>query len=498
MLRGAFHLFTGGLVGKLLGVVREALLAYLYGTSEVVAANRIAQTAVLAPLNIVSTDALSSAYLPMQAKLLRDQPQIAIALYRGVQLTLGIFAVVLVAVLAFTRNEWIDVIAPGLTGGTTDLAVTMTVVLLLGVPSYLHFGMLGYLEMAHHSYRLSSIRSSGQSIGLILGTLVGFLLHRPALLAWGFTVSYLLMSLWGMRYVRRRGYLSAAGSVDWPQIRTCLAPFLRRLRGLVLLPVLIQTQLVTEKALASHLGDTAVASVDYARLITDTGLLLLAVPIGLASLPAFPLYSPGEVRVKLLHMLRPFFLMAVVLSSLAASFALPIVQVLFQRGAFGLDSARYTASILAGMAVGLWALLINYVILRVMNSLGQIWLSVMVTVVITVVTIGSRQMLVGALGPFGLGLAVALGAIAGSLVALSIRHILSTFVIDLLLLVPAVGVVAGLALLTRSASTDVQLLVLLAAVGLWAGYLLAVPRFRLRLLAVVRALIASRRPKVAA
>ena len=77
-------------------MVRETLLAYLFRTSEVAAANRIAQTAILSPLNLVTTDALSGALLPLQATLIRENSRAATLLYRGSQalfMALGVLSV---------------------------------------------------------------------------------------------------------------------------------------------------------------------------------------------------------------------------------------------------------------------------------------------------------------------------------------------------------------------------------------------------------------------
>jgi peptidoglycan biosynthesis protein MviN/MurJ (putative lipid II flippase) len=475
-----WKLFAGGLLGKLLGVVRETLLAYLFGTSEVAAANRIAQTAALSPMNLVTTDALSGAFLPLEARLLRENRETAILLYRASQALFMVIGLLLVPALILGSGSWIHFIAPGSNDRVLGLAVSMLIIVALGVPSYLHYNMLAYLDMAEGGFRLSSVRATGQSIGLIAGTIFAYWLERPTLIAAGFSVAYILMSIWAMRYVRRAGYLPrASGRFDFRAMRNVLGRLLRRLVILIFLPIFAEAQILTEKMTISHLGYRTIAAVDYARLVTDTGILLLATPIGLASLPAFAILSEDHVRQRVLKVLEPFLLIGLGLAVIVSLFSRPIVEILYGRGAFNAQSVRITSQILQGMSLGLWAQLMNYFLVKVMNARSRNWVSIGVVGVATITMISLRPWLVDHFGDQGVGLAVSVGAIAAFVFGCIVLKVFQVVGLDIVLLIPFLLFAGAVSLNHRASSTSPSEIVLFISVcTAWVVNMVAIGKFR--------------------
>lgn len=59
------QLLSGNMLSKVLGLVREVLMAKFFGTGDVNGAYRIAQTGTLVPINFMTSDSLNSAFIPL-------------------------------------------------------------------------------------------------------------------------------------------------------------------------------------------------------------------------------------------------------------------------------------------------------------------------------------------------------------------------------------------------------------------------------------------------
>ena len=475
MLRGALSLFAGGLMGKLLGVFREGLLAYLYGTSEVAAANRMAQTAVLSPLNLVTTDALSGAFLPHEARLQKDDLAQALALYRIVRGGLTCLGMVFAAASILLGQQFIKFLAPGLDASFVDLTVSMVVAMAVGAPFYLYYNIAGYFAMANADYRISSVRATGQSVGLVIGIVAGYLCGRPALLAWGFTVAYVLMATWAVARIRSRGYISsdyATGSLFTRETLSTAKPFLKSASVLIWMPLFSQSVIITEKIEASGLGVDAVAAVDYARIIADTGILLLAMPIGLASLPTFAVLAEEEFRARLSALTRPLLALAVLCGSLLYLLARPIVQILFGRGQFGESSIVITSSIVRGLSLGIGALLLSYVLTKALNARGANIQAILSVGIAAVVTIAVRPLSVDTYGAAGLGKAISIGAVFGALTAALLAGIILPLLRGLLVLSPTLAAIFAASAIYPDDNAGAMVASICVAAVWWANVLL--------------------------
>src|SRR6185312_13357906 len=345
MLKASMKLFSGSLLGKLAGALREVLLAGLFGTSGVVAALRAAQSATLIPVNFFTADSLSAGFLPLYSRYRKDDPHRASALFWLVVALMAIASVLILLLLFLGSPYWIKWLVPGFGPLERARTVQFVQVMGLGVPFYIAGGLFSYLEMGHNSYSLASARASLQSTGMIAGTLMAFEFHQPVMLAWGFTLAYLIFASWGLGRVMSRGWAPLPAGLSKSDFAEIGREFWRVVRPLMLLPVLLQGNIAAERAVASLLGIAASASLDYAKFITDTGVLLLAVPLGLAGLSAISQMEDSQSD-SLLRGLLPGLLLATVPASVALAAHSPLViATIYQRGQFGPEATNLTQTI---------------------------------------------------------------------------------------------------------------------------------------------------------
>lgn len=368
MLRAALSLFLGSLAGKIVGVAREVLLASLFGTGSAVAALRVAQTATMIPVQFFVADSLNAAFVPLHSTYAADSQRRREHLFAVVSVLLLGISVVVSAGLLVAAPRWVSLLAPGLDSQTSSLASSFLFVMALSVPFVIISALFSYLEMANRSYTLASLRATVQSIGVVLGTITAYWFSNPQLLAWGFTGAYIFFSGWAVLLLKRSGFLCWPRPWVWRDAAEALEQFWKVLRPLLLLPAMLQGAIAIERGVASLLGTTAVAGLDYAKFITETGVLLLAVPLGLASLATLGGLSRSEARTRLLEVIPALLLLTAPVSAFLTVNAHAVVRLVYQRGAFGGESAAVTGSILGGLALGFWAHVVGYTLVKALNA----------------------------------------------------------------------------------------------------------------------------------
>lgn len=366
-MNGFRSLLAGNFVGKVFGVFREILLAALFGTGPAAAAYRIAQTATLTPINFFTSDALSAGFLPEHSKRLARNREAAAQYYRAVsRILIGISLLLLFALCAF-RDAWVMLLGPGLDQGVIRLASSMLLVMAVGVPFYISTGLGSYLEMSHGSFYLASVRPTVQSIGLIAGTIAGYALDQPTLLAVGFTASYVLLAI-GTRLRLAQLNALAVASSDRHAVWHDLNIFWLRLRPMLLAPLLLQGSWAVERAVASLIGLDAVAAIDYSRLVTDTVVVTIAAPLGLSLLVSLSTLTDEASHQKIGAVIQIFLAIFIPVSAILSVCAKPLVTLLFERGRFDSDSSLVTGQILTGLAIGMFAQGLAAVLIKALNA----------------------------------------------------------------------------------------------------------------------------------
>jgi putative peptidoglycan lipid II flippase len=353
-------LMFGGVAGKVLGVVRELVTAALFGTGPIAVAYRLAHVAFLIPLNGLLSDAFGAGFTPAYARSgmqCSERGRILFAGTHAVVLGVSIAVGLLLAVLA---SQWVRALAPGFDADTARLATQMVALLALAMPFYALTNLYASAGVAAGDARMAAARASWQNIGLLGGTLLAWWSGEPVCIAAGFLAAYVLLAGWGLRAALLQGLHLWPRRGEWGAAASALGGVWRAVRVLLLVPVLMQIHFVVERRVASLVDANAVAALDYARFLTDTAVLLLAMPLGVAGLGAMATLSEARCRDLAYRSLRMLLYAGVPLSLALALHGETIVRAVYARGAFGPESVAATTAILRWLAAGLWALLIGY------------------------------------------------------------------------------------------------------------------------------------------
>lgn len=392
-------------VSKALGLLREVLFAWAFGTSPVTDAYRLGLSYTTYLSHIFFGEAMSGAAVPYLAAQGRAPAEKAAAERLLIILALGI-SVPLGLVLLAVPRVLLRVLAPDLPPTVTRLAVPFLRVLGVAVPFYCLTAVIVIRRQAGHDYRALGLRPVGQSVAILVGTLVAYVTRQPMYLPIAFLAYYMLLVLvtdaryaWSLLQKPYAGMSAAAG-------------WLRRWLPLALASMLMQSYIVVERFFASQLPQGSIAAVDYARLIAEVPLLLGGVPMGAVVLTAASggtFVSTDRLRVRKLV----GALVGLILLSLGiAVFARPVVGLLYRRGAFDGTSVEITTQALRGLAVGAWALAGGHVASRWLVAVARVEMLLVAPGVALVVQVSAAILLVPRYGILGLTLAGSLATVA--------------------------------------------------------------------------------------
>jgi putative peptidoglycan lipid II flippase len=361
---------AGILLSRLAGLVRQRVLGYYLGTSPVADAYTAALRIPNFLQNLLGEGVLSASFIPVYAALRakgeHDQARkVAGAVAGLLTLVTGMFAL-----LGVWATPWLlDAIAPGFTGETRALAITLVRIFFPGISLLvLSAFCIGVLN-SHHKFFLSYaapvVWSAAIIAALILGSYTGtpwngvpihqYQARLAVWAAWGAVAGGALQLAVQLPLVVRllgRGARLSLGRGD-AQVAEVVRNFLPVVagRGVVQLSAYVDT------LIASWLPTGTVAALGYAQIIYTLPVSLFGMAVSAASLPSMS--AGADARDKLHRQLEDGLrsIAFPVVPSVAAFLALGdvICAALFQTGRFGASDVRYVWLILAGSTVGLLA-----------------------------------------------------------------------------------------------------------------------------------------------
>lgn len=361
----AVALMSGAMLSKLLGFVREVLMAQIIGTSLIADGFRGAITVVLIPLIFLQNESVPAILIPMHREAQRAgrAPQFLTSL----SIAIGLAACVLMLVVEIFADWWVDTLLGGFAAERRRLTIEFVHIMGLAMPASALLNCFAASEIAMGRTQLTNIRAALQNVSVIVGVFVIATTHWAGAIAWAFTFAFNALLLWAIWSMWRMKMLSLAAARP-KMVMQAGMDFLGRLRPLLALPLAEQAQIWVERILASRLLIGSVAALDYARTLTESALLLISQPVGLAVLST---HKPREARTQVDTIARPILALSLPASAFLVAFAPDIVHLVFQRGAFTQESAMLTSSALRGISFGLWAATLGWILLRVLNSAGR-------------------------------------------------------------------------------------------------------------------------------
>ncbi len=191
--RRAFSVISIGALGaKVLGAVREMLMAAVWGQGAVVGAFLVCLNALLVPVSLAVGELLQGAFIPVYARHRRCGSRLApISLWMG--LIVWSLVAVLIAVLLVVAGDWlVRLLAPGIGVEARDLAVRFMFAIAFGAVPFVVTAVLAVVAVQHGRPLGAALRPGVQSLGVIAGIGAAVAFNDPVYLGVGFAGAYAL------------------------------------------------------------------------------------------------------------------------------------------------------------------------------------------------------------------------------------------------------------------------------------------------------------------
>jgi putative peptidoglycan lipid II flippase len=408
--RGAFKVGIGNAASKILGLGREILFAYALGTSPVADAFRFALSLVLIPTQFATGELTTASVVPVLRRTWLANVAGAYAIARRFGAGLFLFGVA-VAITLFSGSKLLPVLlAPGFEVTSAQYATRFIRVLSLSAPFYTLSVAFALIGIAIGRFAFTAWSPVVRNLGLLVGLLLFLRFRAVDLMAWGFVLGYVGFCIVGVlatRGLRADGASSSAVVTD--EIRGAWQNIWAQVQALFILVVVTQVGLLAERVITTFAGSGAVAAIDYARFITETPSLLIAMPVGVAALSKFAGGSWVEHREISVRLCRSILYITVPLAVGTLAAAPVLVSIVFQRGAFGTASVILVTRALTGSSLGIVTGSLAYVVQRIFSARGRnrelLWGITLSTVTGLVLALS----LVSVAGVFAIALASSIG-----------------------------------------------------------------------------------------
>ena len=347
------------MVSRLFGFVRDILTAAILGAGPVADAFFVAQRLPNLFRSLFAEGAFSAAFVPLANRALVEGGRPALKEFAEEAFSVLFAALLIFVALGEIFMPWVmRVIAPGF---EKDPAKFQLVVNLTRITfPYLLFISLTALQggLLNTVDRFAAAAATPVLLNLFLiaGLLLMTALHWPdgSVLAWALTLSGIAQFCWLMLSCRRA---DVGLRLRMPHLTEGVRQTLKIMGPGVLGAGVTQLNLLISTALASLLPSGSVSYLYYADRLNQLPLGVVGIAVATAILPPLSRAVRGGDTAAAMATQNRGLELALLLTLPAATalaiLALPILAVLFERGAFGPAEASATASALIAYAVGL-------------------------------------------------------------------------------------------------------------------------------------------------
>jgi putative peptidoglycan lipid II flippase len=363
-IRSVLNVGLMTLMSRVLGLVRDLLIANLLGTGPIADAWFVALRLPNLFRRLFAEGAFNSAFVPMFAgRLEQGGHPVARGFAERVLSTMLAFLLGLTILCEIVMPLLIMVFAPGFIPDVAkfDLTVLLTAItfpyLLFMCISALLSGILNSLHHFTHAAAAPILLNVVLVLGLYF---IAPHVEQPGLvLAWGTVLAGLLQFLWLYLVAARVGY---GLRLHWPRIDAEIRQVVKLMVPGLVSGGVAQISIMIATILAS-LQDQAVSYLSYADRLYQLPLSLIGAAIGVVLLPVLSRAirggREGEAMAAFNRSLE-FALLLVLPATVGLIVAAePVVRVLYQHGAFSAEATRNTAYALMAISIGLPAFVLN-------------------------------------------------------------------------------------------------------------------------------------------
>lgn len=369
LARATFGLMVATIIAKILGFGRELVLAAGYGTS-------IYSDAYITAMNIpqvifaIIGSTLATVLIPMYMEVHGYEGEEKSLKFINNVFNLVVIACIILSILGFIFTEQIvNVFAVGYEGKALEVAINFTRITILGIVfTGLSYVMTSYLQIKN-DFIMPGLSSVPKNVIIIVATLLS-IKQGPYLMIWGTLIGMASEFLFQLPYAIKAGY-------KYVPIIDLKDKYIKKMAWLIM-PVLIgvavnQVNTLVDRTLASTLPVGTVSALSYSNKLTSFVIAIFITSISSVIYPILSQLSSENNKERftssVIKSINCVIILVLPITVGTIVLALPIVRVLFERGAFDAKATSLTALALAMYSIGMVAYGLRDVLGKIFYSL---------------------------------------------------------------------------------------------------------------------------------
>lgn len=348
---------VGFVLSSLTGLLRQIMIADRFGTEGVIDTFNAALGLPDLIFALIAGGALASAFIPTLTEFLESGDR-----QNGWRLTSAVANLVFLVMLVFGLVVFIfalpvveTILVPDFSAEQQQLTAELLRILLLSPIIFGISGLVTGVLQAHQSFLLPSFSTTLYYGGVIIGMLI----FVPSMgiygLAWGTilgVVMHLAVQIPGLLKLPGRKYSFILG-LDMPAVRQVGRLIAPRLLG----AAIVQLNFLVSINLTSGMTEGSLTGLKTAFMVMTMPLSVIAQSISIAAFPTFSSQiargERAEMRKSLASSLRSILFLSIPATVGLILLRVPVISMIFERGAFDEESVSLTAWALLWYAAGL-------------------------------------------------------------------------------------------------------------------------------------------------
>lgn len=415
--RAAATIGTGTLLSRLLGFLRDMVIANFFGAGMAADAFFVAFRIPNLWRRLVGEGSLTISFIPVYTEYLDQKSEEEAQKLIHIAFTVVVITLLILTFLGITLSPLlIKIIAPGFI--KIPEKFQLTVKLNQIIFPYLFFMGLFALSMGILNSRRHFFAPAFAPIFLNLSIILSvFLFYHifkvPVMtLAMGVLAGGVIQFLFQIPFLRKRG-------IGFKFNFNFRHPAIKQI-GILMIPGLIgtavyQLNVFIDTIFASFLPSGSVTYLFFADRLMEFPLGIFAIAVGMASLPSLSgLASQGkkeELKETISFTFRLVSFISIPAMVGLIALKTPIVNLLFQRGLFDFPATEKTAFALFFYSVGLWAIAGSRTISPAFYSLQDTWTPLKIAIICLGANVILNGILIFPLKHGGLALATSLSSV---------------------------------------------------------------------------------------
>jgi len=420
---GAVLIASFSIVSKLLGLVRDRLLASYFGAGDVLDAYYAAFRLPDLIFNTLVLGALASAFIPVFTRLWLTDQKKAFKLSNTILNYLVLVLIAIGIIILIFAPSVVQIITPGFSGEKLDQTIQLTRIMLLSIVFFGISNVIGGVLNSLKRFFSFSLAPVFYNLGIIFGITVFYKLWGINGLAWGVVFGSVLHLLVQLPEAVKSGWKYQFSFKITAEVKKVLKLMIPRTLGLAG----NQVNQIIITMIASMLAVGSVAVFNLANNLQSFPISVFGVSLAIAAFPVFSeaLSSGDEERFKMIfsiHFRRIIFLI-IPISVFILLLRAQIVRVVLGAGNFDWGDTYYTAQTLGWFVISLFAQSLIPMLARSFYALEDTKTPVIISLTAIGVNIVGSYFLGSIMGVEGLALAFSIASILNMIALLMVLRL---------------------------------------------------------------------------